>query len=424
MHWLSAALPSAALLAALAAGAGPKRPPKPASDHVDLQNFQPRPDLPAASGVRKATKLVYVMGSAQIWGNGAEATIDALATQQALKPTGYSLAYVGGVEDIDPVYYFGDDPARTTRKSPLAPGMKQLPSNSLQLMSKVLAWAYSTYPAEARYLEIESHGNGVLGIGTDENSPYGKDHTGLLPIQGLARALRDGSPGRPIDVVFFNACKMGNLESLYEIAPWVRYVVASEYLVYPDSTVTQAQPLLFETLMRDGLAPAQVARELARLATHQFVRHSQVAIDTARLQPLVDAVAKLAAAVLKAPSSDHAALADILRQTADLWVVARNLEARAKDPQVKAAAHALFRLQAGATLYERSSKGVAAFTGDGDGFHPAPPGPGPALDLRNAGGLSIYAGGSGDKFLSRGYAQTRFARATGWDKVLRALGRP
>src|SRR5262249_23794754 len=153
--------------------------------------------------------------------------------------------------------------------------------------------------------------------------------------------------------------------------------------------------LLLERLAREGMAPAQVARELARLASHQTVVSTQVAIDTARLQPLVAAIAKLAAAVLKAPSSDHATLADLLRQTADLWVIARNLEARARDPQVKAAAHALFRLQAGATLYEHSYKDVAARTGDGDGFHPAPPGPGPALDLRNAGGLSIYTGGSG-----------------------------
>jgi hypothetical protein len=418
MHKIAAALAAVALMPsqAMAGTPGPARP------HVDLQDFELKPDLPAASGPRKATKLVYVMGAHGIWTAGARSTVQELSAQKALSPTAYSLAFVGGIEEDAALYSFGDEPALTTRKSPLAPGIKQVPANSLQLMSKVLAWAYAAYPSEARYLEIDSHGGGVFGIGTDEASPYltpGK----AMPIQGLARALRDGSRGQPIDVVFFNACEMASIEALYEIAPSVRYAVASELPISDSAhTVISDQPLLLERLAREGLPPAQVARELARLAMgkgSEGVR-TEVAIETAKLEPLVAAVARLSAALLQSP--DRWLLARVLRDTGDLWVIARNLEKLGKSPEVKAAAHALFRLQAGATLYERSSRGTAASVRSTERGSILGP---PALrtKLNDAGGLSIYSGGSGAKFLNHGYAQTRFARATGWDKVLRAIGR-
>jgi hypothetical protein len=186
-------------------------------------------------------------------------------------------------------------------------------------MAKVLRWTFAHYPASARFLEIDSHGGGMLGLGTDAHSPY-KTQSGLMPIQGLARALRDGSGGRPIDLVFFNACRMANAEALYEIAPVVHYAVASELPISSAAeNVVVFMPMFLETLARSGKPPAEIAHELAR-------------------------------------------------------------QAMAKDE---------------------------------DGLSTAV-----AIDL-----VSLYVGGSGRAFLSHGYAQTRFARATGWDKVLRALGR-
>jgi hypothetical protein len=412
MYRLAVALGAAALLPALAWA---KTPPRPKPDgYVNLQNFRLQPKLPAATGLRKATKLVYVMGGGGIYVDSGS-TIVALERLQGLAPTAYSLAYVGGIE-LDRLFSFGDDPVNTTKKSPLAPGLDVTPSNSLQLMSKVLSWVYTTYPGEARYLEIDGHGGGIFGIGYDTNSPYAPND-GAMPIQGLARALRDGSGGKPIDVVFFNACSMATIEALYEIAPSVRYVVGSENPIRSGATVVLDQPLLFERLAREGVPPAQAARELARQALRKFDNSvvSEVAIDTARLAPLVAQVAKLSAALLQGPASERDALTAAVQQTStayevDLWALARNLERGAQTPAVKAAAHALFRLQAGATLYERSTvmaPGVANMYGN----------------TGKGGGMSIYGGGRGKKFLDHGYAQTRFARATGWDKVLRAAGR-
>jgi hypothetical protein len=413
----------------------PKRPEVPRETVVNLQGFRLAPDLPAVAGARKATKLVYVMGAHDIWAGSAELTIRGLSGLPQLEPTAHSLAFVGGIEGDAAVYSFGDDPARTTRKSPLAPGTKRVPSNSLQLMTQVLAWAWGSYPGEARYLEIDSHGGGVFGIGSDDQSPYRGSGGRLMPIQGLARALRDGSGGKPIDVVFFNACDMASVEALYEIAPSVRFAVASENPINGRAaTVIEEQPQLFERLVRMGTPPAQLARELARQATLKNSRGvtSEVAIDTAQLAPLVDQIGKLSSALLQAPRSERAVLARAIEETPggrtrDLWQLVRTLQRTAQTAPVKEAARTLFRLQARATLYERTP-GDAAFvderpTRSREVMAPDREAPG-MPEAPNPGGLSIYAGGSGLSFLDHGYVQTRFARATGWDKVLRALGRP
>jgi hypothetical protein len=81
----------------------------------------------------------------------------------------------------------------------------------------------------------------------------------------------------------------------------------------------------------------------------------------------------------------------------DLWLFARRVQGGAADPAVAAAAKALFRLQAGATLYEKAS------------------------DREGTGGLSIYMPIKYEgSLLALGYRQTRFAKDTGWDKLMRA----
>jgi hypothetical protein len=85
----------------------PLQPAKPQPKHIDIQTFELKPDLPAATRARKASKLVYVMGANKIWTSGANRTIEVIAGQQNLAPTAHSLAFVGGIQDDAALYSFG-----------------------------------------------------------------------------------------------------------------------------------------------------------------------------------------------------------------------------------------------------------------------------------------------------------------------------
>jgi hypothetical protein len=396
-------------LASLGARAGHGRPP-PAS-YVNLQTLTLSPTLPKAAGVRSAMKLVYMMGDDQIIWEAGKQTLETMTSFPPMKSLAYSLAFVDQPAKGASLWYFGDDPAAPPAISPLAPGVTKVPGNSMQLMTKVLQWAVQSYPSSYRYIDFESHGGGAFGIGTDDGeNPYGlsKRKLKMMPIQGLARALRDGSGGKPFDLVFFNACMMSNIEALYEIEPSVRYAVGSMRSIspYTKTTITDL-PMLLEKMARSGEKPEQVARALAKAAMAKDASgiESVTAIELRKLQPLVRQINALVAALLKSPQ-DLANLkgwlddarddgAGMNRPMGDLWLFARRVQLGATDPAVLAAAKGLFRLQAGATLYEK-----------GDGKH--------------TGGLSIYMPTQYEgSLLALGYRQTRFAKETGWDQLMR-----
>jgi hypothetical protein len=183
----------AAPLEAFAAPPTPKAKPA-----VNLQTFELQPTLPKADGPRKAVKLDYIMSDDDVISEGAKLTLDAFQKLPAQPPTSHSLVFMDDPTKGASIWLLGDNPAARVSKSPLAPGVTKVPSNSLQLLTKVFRWVFANYPAERRYLHVASHGSGVFGIGTDSGeSPYKNSPGKFLPIQGFARALRDGRAESP-----------------------------------------------------------------------------------------------------------------------------------------------------------------------------------------------------------------------------------
>jgi hypothetical protein len=384
----------------------------PTASRVNLQTLELAPTLPKADGPRKAVKLNYMMSDDTIIWGGVTTTLDAYQKLGTLSPTAHSLVFLDEPNKGAALWLLGDNPGSGVSKSPLAPGVTNVPANSLLLMTKIFRWVFANYPGERRYLQIDSHGGGVFGIGTDSGeNPYPRLAMPVLPIQGFARALRDGTGGKPIDVVFFNACMMANIEALYEISPSVRYAVGSELPIGGlDATIVTDMPLLFERMIRDGQPPEEIARALAKQAmkaTSTGVT-TAVAMNLGKLAPLVAQVGKLTKALIA--SFPRGAIAAAMKRArdpqqmgmGDLWTFARNILQNVRDPAVQAEARALFRLEAGATLFEKT--------------RPLQTGTKPVA--RNWGGLSIYMPQTKEDFLKRGYPQTRFARETGWNKLL------
>ncbi len=93
------------------------------------------------------------------------------------------------------------------------------------LLRELLRWGLPTFPAARRALVFWGHGEGIR-LAIDDGA------AGSLSVPRLLEALEGGSPGfAPLDLVVFDACLMAKLELLADLAPFVRFVVASGELV-------------------------------------------------------------------------------------------------------------------------------------------------------------------------------------------------
>ncbi|MCU0798745.1 MAG: clostripain-related cysteine peptidase [Candidatus Thermoplasmatota archaeon] len=94
-----------------------------------------------------------------------------------------------------------------------------------QLVSFV-KWAMTTYPAEHYFLDLWDHGDGIEGVCWDQSTP-GNDQ---LTIKELGSALSQitNNGAKKLDIIGFDACLMSTIEVAYEMAPYSKYMIASE----------------------------------------------------------------------------------------------------------------------------------------------------------------------------------------------------
>ncbi len=98
-------------------------------------------------------------------------------------------------------------------------------------LSDFVTFGLENYPAQHYALILWDHGGGLLGFGWDETS----DQDALLPAE-LADAVAAGlegaglPDGAKLDLVGFDACLMGSVETANLLAPVADYLVASEEL--------------------------------------------------------------------------------------------------------------------------------------------------------------------------------------------------
>ena len=92
-------------------------------------------------------------------------------------------------------------------------------------LDTLLRLGYEQYPARRYALILWNHGGGPLG-GVCWDELYGGDH---LTMEELVRAL-EHSPAKeqPLEWIGFDACLMGSAEVARLIAPYARYMIASE----------------------------------------------------------------------------------------------------------------------------------------------------------------------------------------------------
>lgn len=171
------------------------------------------------------TVLFYLCGTNLESGNGA--ATDNLLELLRLEPGGHYnfVVQTGGAAEwqngaVDPRYL-----ERWMLKERKLLLVDQLPSANMggaSALGDFLAWGVENFPAEKYAVVLWDHGGGALkGVIYDEL--YGYDSLNINELaEGLARA------GVIFELIGFDACLMATLETAAAVAPYGRYMVASQ----------------------------------------------------------------------------------------------------------------------------------------------------------------------------------------------------
>lgn len=275
-------------------------------------------------------------------------------------------------------------------------------------LADFISWGMKRYPAQHTLVIVADHGSGWEGAVEDES------HGGWMSLPAMRSAFEkaQASTGQTVDVIGFDACLMASTEVAHELKDVCRYVIGSED--YEDSAgwpyVRVFGPQAAEALKQMQHAMIEVTPEtLARAVvdqakTRQDVLPAMSAVDTAKMPAVAEGFTALASAIETHPE----AIAAMQRDAAaafpfDAYHDAGDFLARLKaDEEVPTA------------VREAADRTATALSEAIIAEQHAPQNVG-------AHGLTVQAGSNGTP---EGYAETRFACETGWDRALSALKAP
>ncbi|HEY9766070.1 MAG TPA: clostripain-related cysteine peptidase [Chroococcales cyanobacterium] len=410
---------------------------RPAIGGKAYENFKIAPNLPKSEDSRLAVKLTYLMtddtGHQSPWSLKMLNLMDDLPQSKI-----HNVVFRDGGELGDSRLYYiqkGDEDSNKVNnpQSLLAPGVSEVQSNNPKVFSQILGWTLDHYPGQRKYLQLYTHGAGVFGVGCDEKQTdlKGKllpddQNIWAMPIPDFAEALRQGLKGRQLDLIYFRACLMGNVEALYELRGTTRYALASEDVSYSVDNSNLWMTKSFDDLASQNVDPKEIARQLA-IQAHS--KHPQVgdtmygyttfaAVDIDKMTELKGAINSLALA-LKAAMATHRAeivaaydavptvqgdaeAKEYYQQMRDLWAFTAQLMQKVTEKGVLSAVAGVRSAQEAAMIHEKDSFGSAA-----NGLSILMP-------ARNQ--MDKYG-----KYIDSAYQKTRFAKDTAWDDFLRLM---
>lgn len=202
------------------------------------------------------------------------------------------------------------DPSKGSRKPRLViEGAGPRNTGDPQLLVEFLSWALPCFPACRRALLLWGHGAG-LNLAIDEGA---RD---ALSIPELLEALAAGLAAHaPIDLVIFDACLMGMLELVGDLAPFARHLVAS-------SEVVPACGLPYHRVL-EAFAHRSSPRDVGCALIEAFI--AEMAVRGERHARMLLARTDRAAPALEALSLVGRRLKDLLPRERDAVLAARLL---------------------------------------------------------------------------------------------------
>jgi hypothetical protein len=141
---------------------------------------------------------------------------------------------------------------------------EEVNSSSPETLSSFIQFAMTepSLSSDNFMLMVQDHGNGYLGLCSDEGLPDSDVPKVWMSIDDLGRGVRDAldKTGGTIDVISLDACTLGTVEIAYELRGTASYLVASELGVPFDG---QNYIELLSGLSTDpGIEPLDLARKL------------------------------------------------------------------------------------------------------------------------------------------------------------------
>lgn len=421
---------AAAVLPMPLANATAGRPKAAPRNPLAYVGFKVAPTLPVPKDQRNATVLTYLMTDDTAHQSPhSERMVEAMKQRT---PTGiHSVVFRDGAQNGDSRLFYmkgTDDWREPDRRfgttSLVARGITEVQSNHPKVFEEIVKYAFDNYAGKRRYLQIYTHGGGVLGIGTDS---YKTDLDGeringdrIMSPSAFGDALRTALHGRTLDAIYFRSCLSGNLESLYELRGTAKYAIASQLPSYSTENSNITMTELFQSLAAKDTAPEDIAKQMAVQAFAKSGRtpegkHSGyvsiVAADLGKVDDLKSSINTLVKELKSAMPREREAIvaaydaSDTMNKATmgDLWKFTHELAERVKDPGVKAAVTRVRAAQRSVMIHAKDA-------GKSD-----------------IGGLSIFmpkrtAVASTAKRIK--YAENRFAQDTSWLAFLESIAEP
>lgn len=401
----------------------------------NYENFKISSKLPKSKEERKATKLSYFVtddeGHQSPWSGKMLLFMDDLPQKNV-----HNVVFRDGGKVGDSILYYlqgGKDPKEVeASQSFLADNITEVQSNNPRVFSKVIEHTFDNYSGKKKYLQIYTHGGGVFGIGMDAHQTdisgktlANEELIEMMTPPKFAEALKQGLKGRKLDLIYFRACLMSNIEALYELRDIVKYALASEDVSYSVENSNITMTKLFDDLASKDLDPKEVAYQMA-IQGHGKTGSKEgyttfSAIDISKLDELKTNINKLSLALIEAlktePKNVLLAYDSVptiqgegtpeksSQNMRDLWRFTAELDKRVTSKSVKEALALVRASQEKATIHEKDVFGASA------------------------NGLSIFMPFRENlqsdkgmyKFLNGGYLKRRFAQDSAWTNFLRAL---
>lgn len=195
---------------------------RPATSTVDVRNLYTKNK---GDGSDVNTIMIYMIGS-DLESQGGNATLDINEILNAdLGENVNVIIEAGGAKSWNIRGLDGDSCQRLKVENGKLVALENIGLKNMtkpETLSNFINWASKEYPADRYHLIFWDHGGGTLaGFGYDENFP-----DGMMPLSDIAKALKNTNT--KFDMIGFDACLMGTVETAYVLEPYGDYFVASE----------------------------------------------------------------------------------------------------------------------------------------------------------------------------------------------------
>ncbi len=191
------------------------------------QTVVPTTSHPVVSDSDNWTIAIYMNGS-DLESEGGEATANLESLLSVELPDSINvLIYTGGTQVWQNSLISPTENQIWLAKNGSMELLESFKSKSMgdpATLSEFMVYTNTHYPADKKALFFWNHGAGsIWGFGADELFDFDS-----LTLAEMAAAMAAGSDGQPYELVGFDACLMASAETASVMAPYARYMVASE----------------------------------------------------------------------------------------------------------------------------------------------------------------------------------------------------